>query len=373
MRLLVPVVFLLSVTIVQAQANDGGVTTAIPSSSKLAVGDKIIYGSRVDFGLPTLLGKALELVVAPRSFRRNWPLYGYAIPTNPNSSPCGDLEAKYSNLPIGRAAIVLPKPDGNVHSGEYIGLPVQGFTMTGTGDLAVSIKESGGQSDWTYSQFNIGDFCGWLDDPAALAEAMQKIVVLPYDLSDGDWNRIDSGEIPYDSAPLMSGQIARENATSAIPTFTWTKEMGDAQSHSEKLVWMPILDESLVGDKPSTRGDIVWRYDAGGSTDGGKGPMVDYYLSWRPSSKFSSCEDTAGEECGINWSLPDHGEVKLKGISRSEDLSGSAFTMWYAPKSHQSGAPSLLIPQDWYVLTEEPLPALDTDVRIAAPLVSFAR
>ena len=184
MRLSLSVVLVVAMSLVRAQPQDNAV--------RIPLGENLITGTEVEFGLGTILSKSLELVVAPRSFKKNWPFYGYAVRENSSGGPCHNLNEEYSNLAIGKAALVMEIPHNtDVGSWRYMGLPVQDTTNTVTGSSGSAVPE------WIRSGLSIRDLCGRLDDQsvldaarqdvaAALDAVWQDVAVLPYDSPDGD-------------------------------------------------------------------------------------------------------------------------------------------------------------------------------------------
>ena len=81
-----------------------------------------------------------------------------------------------------------------------------------------------------------------------------------------------------------------------------------------------------------------------------------YYLSWMPSESEVTFADTT-------WSSPS-GAMRWNGMPVGDDPA-YRFTMWYAPRTEPTAhamAPAQAA-RNWYLLTEEPLPRLDPDIR----------
>lgn len=151
MKILFFFTFLLTMNLAQGQ------TTYDSEEMEFVIGDEIIYGTHTDINPRTIAGKALELLLKPIGFRKNWPLYGYALPKDSGSGPCDRLNDNYFDIQIGKAAIVLQTTEN------YVGLPVRSIYVT---QPSGSFHSTGGNTVnfMEYPTFSIGAICRWLDD-----------------------------------------------------------------------------------------------------------------------------------------------------------------------------------------------------------------
>ena len=139
-----------------------------------AEGDELIRGSKVDFDVWEILRRGFEMALAPRVFRKNWPLYGYAITNNGRDDSCDPPDRGYPDFTVGKAAIVKQYiADRDSNSVEYIGLPLE----------SAAVVESV-QSSAEHAEFRTGEVCRWLREPF-LSRSMLKIEALPHDLPEG--------------------------------------------------------------------------------------------------------------------------------------------------------------------------------------------
>ena len=157
----------------------------MPSELREIVADnKIIYVSKVDFDAWTIFGKGFEMLFAPRTFRKNWPFYGYAVPKNKKPTGlCDQLKERHPNLTIGEAAMVLSKEynaTSDSTSFGYIGFPVKSVAVP----LVAPAENKVSQSVLEYPELRIRDICTWLEELPN--QTMLRIGALPYDLPEGN-------------------------------------------------------------------------------------------------------------------------------------------------------------------------------------------
>ena len=340
--------FLLVAGVAWSQADDGR-DAIMPSELREIVADnKIIYGSKVDFDAWTIFGKGFEMLFAPRTFRKNWPFYGYAVPKNKKPTGlCDQLKERHPNLTIGEAAMVLSKEynaTSDSTSFGYIGFPVKSVAVP----LVAPAENKVSQSVLEYPELRIRDICSWLEELPN--QTMLRIGALPYDLPEGNWAKVSvpSGDL----LTLMAGKVGDPNDTGTTPSLVWS-ELNEAAETGRKIVWTPVSRNNPPANPLIKNGYIWWRYTPKSKSRG------NYYLSWKPSGS-----DVRFNPKVTNWSLPS-GKMEWYEMPEGDNLAHTPFMMWYAPGTNSTDRvmASTQTARKWYLLTEEPLPRLDADIR----------
>ena len=334
--------------------------TVVSSEPRRSVaGDELIWGSGVDFDVGEILRRGLEMAFAPRVFRKNWPLYGYAIPNDQAVDSCSPLDEGYLDFTVGKAAIVLWKPYGTApdpDSFDYIGFPVESTAVVGSGAPATRVGNSTVQSSTEHAEFRTREVCRWFREPSLFAQPMLRVDALPYDLPEGIWNAVEGNTPSFSTEPLtlMAGVIDEPDGAGTAPILTWKDEMVET---GRKIVWAPISgDGGLPASHENEEGGRWWRYTP---TDRSES-RGDYYLSWRGSESGVTFSD-------VTWSSH-YGAMRWKRMPVGEGAAHSRFTMWYAPRQNPGnrGMAAAHTDRNWYLLTEEPLPRLATDIRFTS-------
>lgn len=342
-----------------AWGQTGGRWETVVSSGprRAAAGDGLVCGSGVDFDVGEIFRRGFQMAFAPRVFRKNWPLYGYAIPNHQADDSCDLLDERYPDLTVGKAALVLSKPYAaapGLDSFDYIGFPVESVAaVVGSGALAARAGNSAVQSSPEHAQFRIREVCRWLREPSLFTQPMLKIDALPYDLPGGVWANVElDGNAPsFEPLTLMAGVIGEPDGAGAAPILTWEEETVES---GRRIVWAPVSgDEDLPAGPAVEEGGMWWKYTPAGRPES----RGDYYLSWGGSESDVPFADTT-------WSSPS-GAMQWMRMPVGEGAAHSRFTMWYAPRQNpeNGGMAAAHTDGDWYLLTEEPLPRLAADIR----------
>lgn len=359
MKPLVLPAFLLVASAAWGQA-DGGWDRIVTSDTRRVVADdKIIYGSKVDFDAGTIFRKGFELAFAPRTFRKNWPFYGYAVPMTMNREidPCGRLYERHPDLMVGKAAIVLSKQYGAAPgpaSFDYIGFPVKSVAIIESDALAAPAGNMAVRSAPEYPELRIRDVCPWIREPDPFVQSMLRIDALPYDLPGGVWDTVEfDGQASFiEPLTLMAGMVGEPADIGVAPPLVWENETAGA---GRRIVWTPVSgDEILPASSAVENGYVWWRYTPTDQSES----RGSYYLSWMPTESDATFADTT-------WSSPS-GTMQWNGMPVvGDDPAHTRFTMWYAPRTDPTDhvMASAQTARNWYLLTEEPLPRLDADIR----------
>ena len=330
----------------------------IDSQNRFSLDAHLVYGTSVNVRWYTPLQKAFELITDRRTFRKKWPLHGYAMPRDRDAGPCGMPDRSYSQFSIGKAAVVLAKSyDSTTDSTGYLGLPMESVSVLDSGNSSAREQATTDKRVVKQPGFTVGDFCVWIESSEQIREIMRKVDAIPLGFPDGRWEKV---EIIADSnlEPVMTGVVERSPDPAQELRATWKSDAG------ETIVWTPTWDESLA-----RKTQTLWKYSKARQGDESefKG---DYYLSWVPPDGQYECMDepqgSPGSERGcvdITW-WSTNGEMTWEQVPGGKNLSGSRFTMWFKPKLHVRSTPDDL---DLYLLAEEPLPHLSANIRVEAP------
>lgn len=349
-------VFLLVTGAAWGQTGGGWETVVSSEPRRVAAGDELICGSGVDFDVVEIFRRGFQMAFAPRMFRKNWPLYGYAIPNDQADDSCGLLDERYPDLAVGKAAIVLSKPYGaapDPDSFDYIGFPVESTAVVESGAPAAQIGNSTVQSSTEHAELRTREVCRWLREPSLFTRPMLRVDALPYDLPGGVWDKVEfDGNAPFsEPLTLMTGVIGEPDGAGTEPILTWKDETAET---GRKIVWAPISGgEDLPAGSAVEESGIWWRYTPADRSES----RGDYYLSWKGSESGVTFSD-------ITWSSPS-GTMQWKRMPVGEGIAHSRFTMWYAPRQSPGnrGMAAAHTDRDWYLLTEEPLPWFAADIR----------
>ena len=331
----------------------------VDSQNRFSLDTHLVYGTGVIVRWYTPLQKAYELITDRREFRKNWPLYGYAMPIDKNADPCGMLDASYSQFSIGKAAVVLQKAyNSSTDSVAYLGFPMESVSVLDSGSSPALDHATTDKRGVKQTGFTVGDFCAWLESSEKIGEIMRKVDAIPFDFPDGRWEKVEIIADP-DLEPVMTGVVERSPDSVEELRLVWRSDAG------ETIAWTPTWDESPVRE---TR--ILWKYSKARPNDesGFKG---DYFLSWlSPDGQYECVDEPQGTPSSdrgcvdITWSSA-NGEMTWKQVPGGKNLSGSRFTMWFKPNSHH--VRSTRDDLDLYVLAQEPMPHLPANIRVEAP------
>ena len=148
----------------------------------------------------------------------------------------------------------------------------------------------------------------------------------------------------------MAGVLGEPDGAGTAPILTWELEMAESV---RRIAWTLIsggedLPDSFVGEGS----DMWWKY----TTENSSELKGDYYLSWKRSGSdvtFSGNTTWSSPSVTMQWHWMPFGE----------GAAHSPFTMWYAPRQNP-GSGAVDPDRQLYLLTEEPLPSLDTDIRV---------
>ena len=347
----------------------GGWETVVSSGPRRAVaGDGLVCGSGVDFDVGEIFRRGFQMAFAPRVFRKNWPLYGYAIPNHQADDSCDLMDERYPDLGVGEAALVLSKPYAaapGLDSFDYIGFPVESVAVVGSGALAARAGNSADQSSPEHAQLRIREVCRWFREPPLFTQHMLRIDALPYDLPGGVWDNVEfDGNAPsFEPLTLMAGVIGEPDGAGAAPTLTWEEETAES---GRRIVWAPVFgDEDLPAGSAVEEGGMWWKYTPAAGQPESRG---DYYLSWGGSESDVPFADTT------TWSSPS-GAMQWMRMPVGGGAAHSRFTMWYAPRQNpeNGGMAAAHTDGDWYLLTEEPLPRLAADIRFQYHCMAHTR
>ena len=275
------------------------------------------YGT--DAGIGKGFKLAFDTLVFPDRVKNEWPIYGYDI-SNIRSNLCSDQSVYREIFTTKKAALVRRRQDLSDSANAYLGVPIrptEGDLIRGRmEEICMGIEQS--ELERKLGIYNIND--------------------LPRSI----WVRVDA--LPEGYRRLLSGT---------------TLTTGDVSERGYSMVW--TLSESPGPDIPRLRvvwreydpmstesqqsWDTVWRYEPpdGASITG------TYYLA--KTGGNSQCN----ERRTATWSSW-AGEIETPDIC--ELTSDSSYEIWY---TYEEPLQSV---DDWFFVTDEPLPRAEADIRI---------
>ena len=280
-----------------------------------------------DAGIRKGFQLAFSTLFFPDRVKNEWPVYGYEI-SNIKSKLCSDQSVYGETFAVKIAALVRPRRDLSEDADLYLGVPIrptEGGEITGSmEEICIGIK----QSD--------------------LGRKLHIYDVI--DLPSGTWKKIENP--PSEEAiPLLSGTLTTDDISEQNYSMVWTLE--SLELGNPKVRW-----KKYDHPRPDGHGqpwDTVWGY----VPDGGTLEDITYYLA--KTGGNSQNEDGSQGRIAISSSWA--GEFGMEDIS--DFTLDSHYSIWYPLEESQQSVESLQsFVDDWYFVTDEPLPRAEIDVRI---------
>lgn len=284
---------------------------------------------RADAGIGKGIRLAFSTLFYPARVKDEWPFYGYSIPKL-RDELCSGQSLPRKKIKLAAFARLRQDRPGDTDDA-YIGVP-----LWRPDEDAITAK--------------IEDVCTGIEKPD-LEDKLRMYHAI--DLPKGTWKRTDA--LPEGAVPLLSGtsMIDDEQDYSMI----WTLSGRSVPDVPElKIAWMGYDSEQR--QQP----DTIWKYYV---IDENSRPYGDYYLA-----KVGS-EDSSEDNTGRGNSLRNHsnaidtwspwmGNFQVQGKLGSDITLDSSYSIWHLPQ--QPVSQQFL--NEWYIVTDDPLPDAETDVRL---------
>ena len=287
---------------------------------------------RADAGIGKGFQLAFSTLFFPDRVKNEWPVYGYEI-SNIKSKLCSDQSVYGETFTVEKAALVRPRRDLSIGAA-YLGVPIrptEGGEITGRmEEICIGIKK-----------FD-------------LARELRIYDVI--DLPSGTWRK--AWNLYFEEViPLLIGTLTTDDVSEQDHSMVWTLE--SPELGTPKVGWKKY-DHSLL-DGHGRPWDTVWGY----VPDGGTREDITYYLAkiGGLAKTGGNSQNKIGSQGRIAISSSWAGEFDMENIS--DFTLGSRYSIGYLPKkSLQSMESQQSFVDDWFFVTDEPLPRAEADIRI---------
>lgn len=301
---------------------------------------------RTDAGIGKGIRLAFSTLFYPARAKDEWPFYGYSIPKLKNEL-CSEQSLPHKKVTLKLAAFARLRQDRpDTDHDAYIGVPLwrpdEGAITTKIEDLCAGIEKPG------------------LEDKLRMYHAV--------DLPKGTWERT-SDVLPEEAIPLLSGTSMIGDVWEQYYSMIWTLSGRSGPDVPElKIAWRGYESGSFGQRRPL---DTIWKYVIRGNYR----LYGDYYLA-RVGSEDSP-QDNNGESSwtGNGNSLQNYsdtidiwspwvGNFQVQGQLGLDVTSGSSYSIWHLPPGNPQQSVSQQFLDKWYIVTDDPLPNAETDVRL---------
>ena len=279
------------------------------------------------YGVDAGIGKGFKLAFStlffPDRVKNEWPVYGYKI--SEISALCSRQQSVYKEkFAVNIAALVRPRRDLSENAA-YLGVPIR--------------PTEGGEITGRMEEICIGI------EKSDLARKLRIYDVI--DLPSGTWWKFRYPLLTLEEAiPLLIGTLTTDDVSEQDYSMVWTLESLEPGT-PKKVGWKKY--DHPGPDEHEQSWETVWRY----IPDGGTFRDIKYYLS--KAGGNSQNEDSSLGRIAISSSWT--GEIDMEDVS--DFTSGSSYSIWYLPEGSQQS-----FVDDWYFVTDEPLPRAEIDIRI---------
>ena len=281
------------------------------------------------YGADAGIGKGFKLAFStlffPDKVKNEWPVYGYRISNI--SDLCDKDHSVYKEISTTKkAALVRPRQDLSDNAKAYLGVPIRptegGSIMRRMEEICTGIEQSG------------------------LARKLS--IYNTNDLPSGIWgttNDSPSEEVlPEEAIPLLSGTLTTSHVSEQDYSMVWTlSESPNPDIPNMKVGWMEY--DPMSAERRQSW-DTVWEY----IPPEGTAITGTYYLA--KTGGNSGCDEI--QTANLSWSSW-AGEIETQGICFTSD---SSYSIWHSPGEPQQSV------DDWFFVTDEPLPRAEADIRI---------
>ena len=313
------------------------VNSAVAQSQIEIQGGKAISGRPYENTLVKRLWNTYYLAFDPDQLAKVLPHRAYNI-KDLKQHHCEDSgDTGYGNLPVGREIGLVRSVLKETSAVDKQATRFEGVQVR-ISPPSVEIK--------------VSDVCGWIQKPdqklSNIARHIQDVQAISEPL--GGVLRTHE-ELPDEARLLMSGRfVTRESKDDIVWTVKKFRET------ERKLAWQRKSAGTASSQGESTNRDPrptvkhVWKLDSDDQDDG----TMEFYVGYSdmlPPDAPSEAEAT---------SLLHGNSFKWERAPTHAKVADNHFSFWYVPSSK-----NLKLDGNWYLLTDEPLPRLDTVHRVA--------
>ena len=291
---------------------------------------------RVDAGIGKGFQLAFSTLFFPDRVKNEWPVYGYSI--KKLSALCSEQPSVYGEVfTVKKAALIRLRRDLSEDADAYLGIPIR---PTEGGSITRRMEE----------------ICTGIEK-SDLARKLRIYDVI--DLPSGTWKKIENplleDVIRKEAIPLLSGTLTAGDVSERNYNMAWTlSESPEPGTSSMKVVWNKYNPKS---DEHRQSPGAVWKYVPDGDTPND----VTYYLAKTIDSSRNDERSRRNEGEIATWSSW-AGEFHTESIS--DFTPDSRYLIRYLLNESQQSEESQQYVDDWFLVTDEPLPRAKADIRI---------
>ena len=285
------------------------------------------YRAEADIGKG--LGLAFSTLFYPERVKDEWPVYGYRI-----EELCSDQSLRDEKFTVKEAALARQRRDRPETAAAYIGIPL---SLSGEDAITTSIEA-------VCIEIEMHDLVRKVGTYDAI------------DLPEGKWEKIVE---QYSNDSFLE---------QAIPLLSGTSTTNDVSERGYSTVWR-FADISNIPDfKVAWRGydpnsgenleswDVIRKY----VPKAGDPHQYGYYLAKAKGNSQDGGGSRYDEDEIRIWS-PWAGEFRAQG--KQDFTLDSNYSIWYLPSDDSQQFVQQQFPDDWYLVTDEPLPHARADIR----------